>query len=54
MSKSDKELIDYLGECLSLSTPEFTIQVFHAQALLHLYKKHGETFLEQLRVRAWP
>jgi hypothetical protein len=54
MTKKDRELIDYLGASLSLGIKDFSISYFHVCTLVYMYKKHGESFLDQLRKRAWP
>lgn len=53
MTKTDQQLTDYLGECLKISYRDFATHYFHVMCITYLYKKHGDTFLNQLRKRAW-
>lgn len=53
MTKTDQQLTDYLGECLKISYRDFATHYFHVACITYLYKKHGDTFLNQLRKRAW-
>lgn len=49
MTKSEKQLTEYLGECLRTSSiGEFDTHPFHVYVLLHLYHKYGQEFLDEI------
>lgn len=53
MTKSDKELIDYLGECFKISAQEFDSNGFLVYLLLNMYKKYGDEFVAMMKQRVY-
>jgi len=53
MTRSDKELIDYMGECFRISPQEFDSNGFLVYLLLNMYKQYGDEFVTLMKKRVY-